>query len=208
MAQADLLEILATLANGDDDELKTNAVETLRSQDYEALEQSIRANDAPPSVLAFYSGEIDLPQTLHEAILTNAKTPASAIAKFAATTPNGSLLELVSINQQLLIQNPAIIDAIIANPNRTPEAERRRRRSSGNSLRKNAVPSRSPMSCGPVRRLRPSFLSVPIANYLSRTRSYLPSTLRSPTRKQMIPGSDSNGSRRSTRRQRSSVGDG
>ena len=125
LPQADLLEILATFAAGSDDELKANAGETLRSQDHGALEQTIRADDAPPAVLAFYAAEIDLPQTLHEAILTNVKTPPSAIAKFAATTPSGSLLELVSINQQLLIQNPAILDAIIANPNRTPEAERR-----------------------------------------------------------------------------------
>ena len=42
-----------------------------------------------------------------------------------ANTQNGALLELISFNQQLLIQNPAIIDAIIGNPYRTPEAERR-----------------------------------------------------------------------------------
>ena len=34
------------------------------------------------------------------------------------------MLELIALNQQLLIQNPAIIDAIIANPYRTAEAER------------------------------------------------------------------------------------
>lgn len=125
LPQLDLLEILAAFAKRDDDELKTNAVETLRSQEPSSLEQTIKEENIPPSVLAFYAAEIDLPQTLHEAILTNVKTPPSAIAKFARSTPSGSLLELVSINQQLLIQNPAIIDAIIANPNRTPEAERR-----------------------------------------------------------------------------------
>ncbi|MBK6724948.1 MAG: hypothetical protein IPG58_17290 [Acidobacteria bacterium] len=63
--------------------------------------------------------------TVHEAVLTNPSTPAPAIASFAARTQNGSLLELISFNQQLLIQNPAIIDAIIGNASRTPEAERR-----------------------------------------------------------------------------------
>jgi hypothetical protein len=125
LPQIDLLEILATLANGVDEELKANAVETLRSQDPISLEQTIGADDIPASVLAFYAAEPGMPQTLHESILTNTKTPPSAVAKFAATTTSGSLLELVSINQQLLIQHPAIIDAIIANPNRTPEAERR-----------------------------------------------------------------------------------
>ena len=35
------------------------------------------------------------------------------------------MLEIISLNQQLLIQTPAIIEAIIANPNRTSEAMRR-----------------------------------------------------------------------------------
>jgi hypothetical protein len=42
-----------------------------------------------------------------------------------ARRQKGALLELISFNQQLLIQNPAIIDAIISNPTKTPEAERR-----------------------------------------------------------------------------------
>ena len=36
-----------------------------------------------------------------------------------------SLLELITINQQRLIRAPAIIDAVLANPVRTHEAERR-----------------------------------------------------------------------------------
>ena len=125
LPQADLLEILASLAAGSDEELKLNASESLRSQDYASLEQTIQGANVPASVLAFYAAEADLPQTLHEAILTNPNTPAAAIARFAASTSSESLLELLSVNQQLLIQNPAILDAIIANPSRTAEAERR-----------------------------------------------------------------------------------
>jgi hypothetical protein len=125
LPQTDLLEILAALANGVDDELKINAAATLRAQDPISLEETVKADNVPPSALAFYVSEIDMPSTLHEAILTNARTPPAAIAKFATATPNGSLLELIAVNQQLLIQNPRIIEAIIANPNRTAEAERR-----------------------------------------------------------------------------------
>jgi len=125
LPQTDVLEILAAFANGVDDELKNNAAATLRAQDAISLEETVRADNVPPSALAFYASEIDMPSTLHEAILTNPRTPPSAIARFAAATPNGSLLELIAVNQQLLIQNPRIIDAIIANPNRTAEAERR-----------------------------------------------------------------------------------
>jgi hypothetical protein len=43
----------------------------------------------------------------------------------AESTTQGELLELIALNQQLLIEKPEIIDAILANPNRTSEAERR-----------------------------------------------------------------------------------
>lgn len=125
LPQTDLLEILAAFANGVDVELKTNATTTLRSQDPVSLEETVKADNVPPAALAFYASEIDMPSALHEAILTNARTPPAAIAGFAAATPNGSLLELIAVNQQLLIQNPRIIEAIISNPNRTAEAERR-----------------------------------------------------------------------------------
>jgi hypothetical protein len=47
------------------------------------------------------------------------------LVEFARSSTKGELLELLSLNQQLLIQIPGIIDGIIGNPNRTVEAERR-----------------------------------------------------------------------------------
>jgi hypothetical protein len=125
LPQGDLLEILVAFYNGPDKELKENAAETLRSQDKTALESTLRSEEAAPSVLAYFIARRDVPQSVHEAILANGRTPATAIAAFAASTANGPLLELIAFNQQLLIQNPAILDAIIANPNHTAEAERR-----------------------------------------------------------------------------------
>jgi regulator of extracellular matrix RemA (YlzA/DUF370 family) len=43
----------------------------------------------------------------------------------AGTSSDGSLLELIAVNQQRLIRAPHIIDAILQNPARTAEAERR-----------------------------------------------------------------------------------
>jgi hypothetical protein len=62
---------------------------------------------------------------LHEAVIVNVSTPDEAIALLARTTPNASLLELITLNQQRLIRTPNIIDAVLVNPARTPEAERR-----------------------------------------------------------------------------------
>ncbi len=125
LPQGDLLEILVAFAEGSDAQLKEAASETLRSQMPDALESTIRSVELAPPVLAHFSASTHLPTSIHEAILTNVKTPPAAIARFAAKTGSSELLDLISFNQQLLIQNPAILDAIIANPNRSPDAERR-----------------------------------------------------------------------------------
>lgn len=125
LPQADLLEILVALAGGGDGELAGNARGTLASQNPAEIETFVVSAEAAPAVLAYFIGQESLPKQVHEAILTNPKTPARAIVDFSRNSKNGELLEFISFNQQLMIQTPAIIDAIIANPYRTAEAERR-----------------------------------------------------------------------------------
>jgi hypothetical protein len=125
LPQIDLLEVLVTFSEGTDAELKNNAIATLASQNADSLRTTMSSIEAAPKVLAYFAGRGDLPASVHEAIITNARTPPTAIVRFATATQDGNLLELISLNQQLLIQNPAIIDAIIRNTYRTPEAERR-----------------------------------------------------------------------------------
>ena len=125
LPQTDLLEILVSFFNGGDAELKENARRTLVGQNVDALEETIRGDEVAPSVLAYFVGRDELPAPILETILTHTKTPPEAIASFAAKTQSGALLERISFNQQLLIQNPTILNAILGNSNRTPEAERR-----------------------------------------------------------------------------------
>ena len=125
LPQGDLLEILVALSSGSDAELAQTAQATLDSQDQGALQNLFAAQETAPQVLDFFSRRDNLPKETYEAILTNPNTPSSAVTNFARTTSNGELLELISFNQQLLIQNRAILEAIIANPYRTAEAERR-----------------------------------------------------------------------------------
>lgn len=125
LAQNDLLEVLIALATGTDAELAKNARETLNSQDISELPSILQSKDVAPRVLDFFAGQQNLPNEAYEAILQNPKTPEPSLVKFARTSKSGEMLELLSLNQQLLIQNPTIIDAIIANPYRTAEAERR-----------------------------------------------------------------------------------
>lgn len=126
LPQADLLEILAALAQKNDDaELAENARQTLASQNAGELESIVKSDDIAPSVLDFFINQENQPRQVHEAILRNPKTPSQSLIRFARGTSNGELLETLSLNQQLLIGTPQIIDAIIANPYRTAEAERR-----------------------------------------------------------------------------------
>ncbi|MEP6903634.1 MAG: hypothetical protein ABJA66_18065 [Actinomycetota bacterium] len=125
LPQNDLLEILVALANDADKELAQSARQTLSSQDTAVLQNAVQSSEIAPRVLDFFADNENLPNEIYEAILQNPKTPEQSIVKFARSTTSGSLLELISFNQQLLIKTPAIIDAIIANTYRTSEAERR-----------------------------------------------------------------------------------
>lgn len=115
------------LAEGNDAELATAAKETLKAETPEDLLVAATADDTPPSVLAYLATRPEATLNIYEAAILNANTPDGALAKLAASTAHGSLLELIAINQQRLVRAPELIEAILANPARTGEAERRAR---------------------------------------------------------------------------------
>lgn len=125
LPQTDLLEVLVTFARSEDSELSNHARQTLHGQDATALETSLRTDDVAVSVLDYFAGRPDMPSTVHEAIITNSKTAADTFVRFAKTSSNADLIDRIAVNQQLLIQTPDLIDAIIANPHSTSEAGRR-----------------------------------------------------------------------------------
>ena len=125
LPQNDLLEVLVAFARSADAEAAGHARVTLASQDGTLLESSVKSDDIACAVLDYLADQASLPKPVQEAIVTNPRTPPAAIVRFAQNTTNGDLLERLALNQQLLIQTPAVIDAIISNPNRTSEAERR-----------------------------------------------------------------------------------
>lgn len=125
LPQSDLLEVLVALAQKEDAELAESAQNTLAAQDKTELENVVKSNETAPRVFAYFAAKENLPKEIYESILANPRTPSEAIVKFARRTADSELLEIISFNQQLLIGSPQIIDAIIANPYRTAEAERR-----------------------------------------------------------------------------------
>ncbi len=125
LPQTDLLEILVALAAQDNAELAETAGKTLAAQNPDELETVFKSDEIAAPVLSYFVEKHDESRAVYEAILSNPKTPAASIVNFARQTSDGSLLELVSFNQQLLISEPKIIEAIIANRFRTAEADRR-----------------------------------------------------------------------------------
>ena len=127
LPQNDLLEVLVALTSSDDAQIAAAAAETLKAETHEDLLIAATGQDTAPNVLAYLATKSDAKPEIYEATILNTRTPDEALAKLAATIANGSLLELLTINQQRLVRCPEIIEAILNNPARTGDAERRAR---------------------------------------------------------------------------------
>jgi hypothetical protein len=125
LAQPEMMEALVILCSDSDPNIAKMAHSTLLSQETESLVEVAKDRETSESVLSFFVNSPDINKEVIEAALVNTRTPDGAILDFTQKTADGALLELVAINQQRLIRNPAIVDAVLANPNRTTEAERR-----------------------------------------------------------------------------------
>lgn len=125
LPQTDLLEALVHLALDSDAGVSQAATNTLDEQQPEDLLNVARAPETGASVLGYLASLRESSYELHEAVATHPQTSDAAIALLAGATPHGTLLELITLNQQRLIRAPEIIDAVLQNPARTAEAERR-----------------------------------------------------------------------------------
>src|SRR2546430_10955370 len=125
LPQADLLEVLVHLSADNDPDVARVAQATLESQQPNDLLSVAKSESAAPAVLGYLAARPFANREIHEAVAGNGNTPDEAIALLARAATDGSLLELLTLNQQRLIRAPEIIDAILLNPARTAEAERR-----------------------------------------------------------------------------------
>jgi hypothetical protein len=125
LPQADLLEALVHLSADNDPAVARAAQSTLENQPPQDLLSVAKSNDVAPSVLGYFASLSSGDKNLHEAVAGNHNTPDEAIALLARITTDPSLLEFIILNQQRLIRAPQIIDAVLLNPARSAEAERR-----------------------------------------------------------------------------------
>jgi hypothetical protein len=125
LAAEDLLEALVCLSDDADGGIAQAAATTLAEQPAEILLGAASSEATSPRVLSHLAARTDAARAVHEALALNAHTPDEAIIALAEGAGDGALLELITVNQQRLIRAPAIIDAVLSNPARTFEAERR-----------------------------------------------------------------------------------
>ena len=121
----EMLEALVVLTNDDSDSIRSVAAATMDKLDPLTFIGLASERNTPASVLGFLCLWRQAPRELIEAALFNTATPDAALAQLAATTRHPAIIEAISFKQQSLIRSPAIIEAILANPAKTPEAERR-----------------------------------------------------------------------------------
>ena len=120
-----MLEALVVLTSDNDESVRNAAaatIDTLKPESFLALAAEA---DAPADVLGFLSLWPRASREMVEVLIFNRSTPDSALARLAATSKNPVIIEAISLKQQSLIRTPEIIEAILNNPARTPEAERR-----------------------------------------------------------------------------------
>jgi hypothetical protein len=127
LSRDEMVEALVTLASDQDDGVRSAVSETLKTLEPMSLVGIAGDERSSEAVLGFLLLWESSPRELVETIVFNRSTPDEALAHFAGKCGDPAVLEAISLKQQSLIKCPAIIEAILANPIRTPEAERRAR---------------------------------------------------------------------------------
>lgn len=127
LSNEELLESVVALSADANETVRTAAAATLGGLDPSAFSHIASQVDANPELLGFLCLWPRARRELVEAVIFNPSTPDSALAQLAAHSSHPNIIEAISLKQQSLIRSPEIIDAILMNPARTFEAERRAR---------------------------------------------------------------------------------
>lgn len=125
LANEEMLDVLVTLASDESEDVRLTAATTLDRLDPHSFAALAADDDASGEILGFLCLWQQTPREILEPVIFNRSTPDAALARLAATTKDAQVIEAISLKQQSLIHTPDIIEAILSNPARTPEAERR-----------------------------------------------------------------------------------
>ncbi|HJQ24506.1 MAG TPA: hypothetical protein VKA60_11370 [Blastocatellia bacterium] len=121
----ELLESLVALTCDEDPGVRNTAAASIDTLEPDSFAALAAEPNTPPDVLGFLCLWPRAPREVVEAAIFNRATPDSALVILAGRTKDASIIEAISVKQQSLIRTPGIIEAILANPARSFEAERR-----------------------------------------------------------------------------------
>lgn len=113
------------LSSDEDAEIQSAVGETVKTFDSGRLKPIVDDTGTSAAILGFIATWSTVPRDIYQPLILHRNTPDSALVTIASATELGEVLEIIAVKQQSMINHPAIIDAILANPRRTPEAERR-----------------------------------------------------------------------------------
>ena len=118
---------MVALDSDSSEEVRDAIKSTLATLKAEIFSHMAAQADARPDVLGFLCLWPRAPRELVELAIFNPSTPDAALGQLAAHSRDAKIIEAISLKQQSLIRSPGIIEAILANPAHTFEAERRAR---------------------------------------------------------------------------------
>lgn len=127
LSNEELLESVVTLSSDPSDPVRQAARATLDTLDPETFANLATQAEANAELLGFLCLWPRAQRELVEAVIFNPSTPDGALMQLALHTSNPRIIEAISLKQQSLIRSPEIIEAILANPARSLEAERNAR---------------------------------------------------------------------------------
>ncbi len=125
LANEEMLEVLIALASDADENIRNMAAASIDRLDPQSFAPMAADAQAPAEVLGFLCLWPNTPGEILESVIFNCSTPDAALARLAHQSRDPQVIEAISLKQQSLIHAPDIIDAILSNPARTPESERR-----------------------------------------------------------------------------------
>lgn len=123
----ELLGILVYLQNDPEEEIREAARQTLTNEYSDNLLLTIAESvTAPVEVLEYFGRPPLRSPELLEVLIQNKSTPDSTIASLARQV-DSKLMEVILINLMRLLRSPFILEALEANPGKTPDITRRLR---------------------------------------------------------------------------------
>ena len=125
LANEEMLEALVVLVKDEAGDIREAAVQTMDGLDPGLFAAMATDEKAPPEILGFLVLWQRAAREMVEAAIFNPSTPDEALVHLAGKSADPRIIETVSLKQLSLIRCPGIIDAILSNPARTPDAERR-----------------------------------------------------------------------------------